>query len=377
MTTRKKLLAAAAAVVAGLAAGGPASAAIRTLYPTGGAADVANVQSMVDISNPGDTIVLKARNLSGVPTAFNFSAMPSGGAVIVDVNRLFIQGELESKAERIVTRIEGPGSYFYPESYVAFDVRANEVDFRYILFDNLEAAMVIRAGFETTVVQECAVVDCAHGVFGYGDNDETIVKKCRMRLAGTPTGGNAAVTLQEGSVDCRVFENVFRGPGRELTAAAVVGILDYNVSIPADGNVYSDNVIRKCDAGIFVTSSVCQVSRNNIKKCTDGIDVVTEVNTGLFQGTQVVVSASIVDNVCIDHSDDGINLVGVQDSTIARNVLTPVGDYGVDCDESVLGTTSTGNTLVDNVGTTNCSSLPLEDSGSLRRPHPPVRPIEP
>lgn len=378
MTMRQSFIAAAAAAaLAGFGLGGPASAAVRTLYPTGSTADLPNVQELVDISAPGDTIILKARSLSGVPTPFNFTAMPNGGAVIVGVERLKIYGELESKEDRIVTRLEGPGPYFYPQSYVAFDVRADETDFRHILFDDFEAALVLRAGFETTIVQECGVINSAHGIFGYGGNHGTIVKKSRIRLAETPTGGNAGVTLQEGSVDCRIFENVIKGPGRELAVSAVAGVLDFNVSTEATGTIVSDNIIRHCDVGIFITSSNATVSRNVVRLCTDGIAIVSEVNSGLLQGTQTVVSAIVADNTSVDHSDDGINLVGVQDSTIVRNVVTPAGDYGIDCDESVLGTTSTGNTLTGNTGTSNCSSLPLEESGSESRPHPPVGPIEP
>jgi len=373
-----RLLAASATALAGLAIGGTASAAIRTLHPTGGAADLANVRDVILASSPGDTIILKARSLSGQITPFNFTTMASGGAAVVDVDRLIIQGEIESKKDRIVTRILGPLTFANPGSYNAFDVRANEVEFKWILFDTFEAAIVVRPNMSKTIVQEIGTIDCAYGIYGYGNNDQLLVKRCRMNIAGTSVGGNAAVTIQEGSQNCRVYENVFKGPGTELTVAAVIGVLEFNLDSPGGGTIVSDNLIRKFDAGIFMTSSNCQISRNKVRLCFDGIDVVSEVSNGIFQGSQTVVNVLVADNDSIYHTDDGVNLVGVQDSSIVRNMVSPNGDYGIDCDESVMGTTSTGNTLSGNVGTTSCSSLPLEESGTERRSAVPVAdPIEP
>ncbi len=362
------------AVVA-FATASAAPASVVVIHPTGTPADLTNVAAAIASASDGDIILLRAFDENGDRTNFDLSGM-TGGEIVVTAPNVTVSGESDLRTRRVRTTIDGPGTFDLNASLVAFDVQPSADGFMVtgMIFRNFEAVMLLRAGAKNVSFVEGGVVNCANGVFGVGDNDGLVVESVTMRIVATPVGGNAGVTVQEGSDDVKVMNCTMNGPGTGLASLACAGIIDFNISTPASRLIAFGNTVKRFDIGIFVSSACPRILRNFVAACIDGIQAVSEIGTGSTQGTQMVTNALVRNTASRINLDDGIQFMGVESALVAFCNLRPNSDAGLACESSSLSSLTTGVSEVGNWGTSTCGALVSETRAARPCPAKPIVP---
>ncbi|MBI1853801.1 MAG: right-handed parallel beta-helix repeat-containing protein [Planctomycetes bacterium] len=339
---------------------------VRFIYPSGTSADLVRVQSAINAASPGDTLILKYRNTGGIIRRFNLANVPSGG-IVIGVEGLNIVGEVDTRNVQIATKLVGPTTYDASGSFVAFDVQADDVHLELMSFENFEAAVVLEEGVSGFTMDRCKITSCAHGIFGIGDNNDMTIRRVKCTLAVTPEGGNAGVTLQEGSDRVTISHCTFDGPGMNRAPLAVAGVIDFNLQTSARRLTVNECDVEQMDIGIFVSSKRARILQNLCQQCIDGIELVTEVGTGLSQGTQQARENLLMGNRLVSNDGTGIHLFGAQSNLIKNNLLTFNG-ADIVCQDSSLGTSSTENVIERNIGVVDCA----DSAGIVATPTSPV-----
>lgn len=112
-------------------------------------------------------------------------------------------------------------------------------------------------------------------IYCSGDCDNLRVIGNQLRIVdrrdadGEPTGGNAAVTVLNGSSDLCVIDNRMTGPGpNEDRPSETVGVIDFNNDgIRSSNPQILRNNLRMFDTAIFISSTRGHVERNRVRDC--------------------------------------------------------------------------------------------------------------
>lgn len=363
----------AALALAAFAAAAPA--AVIEIVPTGTPADVTNIAAALAAAVDGDIILLRARDAVGEYETFDLSSMTSSEFVVSAPN-VTVSGEADLQSRRVRTNVLGPTTYDADGSFVAFDVQGSADGFMVsgVEFRRFEAALLLREGAKNVSMVDCTLINCANGVFGLGDNDGLTVEGTSIRVSATPTGGNAAVTVQEGSDDVRVSSCNLIGPGLDKAAVAAAGIIDFNLDAPAARLAAFGNTIQRFDVGIYLSGASPRLARNTVTKCGDGVAAVSEISTGSTPGSQTVSNAFIRSNSSRLNADDGIHLVGVTAALVAFNQLSPNIGAGLVCEAAGPSSPTIGVTTEGNSGSQSCGGSLTTGEAAPRRSVRPAKP---
>lgn len=241
-----RLIAATTAVILTSIAVDPASAiaAERVVVPTGEfPADVVNVQAAVNL---GGTILLKARNAAGVPTAFNFGPPVRGSGRVFLNTDVIITGETADGQTSTILGGEGPFRSVRP-------VRAAISGLDFERPYTAAAIVVVTAGFQFSRCHVARVVP----FLAISDPDLGDLYKAQavlIDLSVIPPTSSTVLAIEDnvfedcglggaqlgygmfvfpGEARVRIARNVIRG-------ANLAGILLY---LPGDESVIEDNSI--------------------------------------------------------------------------------------------------------------------------------------
>jgi len=322
---------------------GLASAQIRVVYPTGTfPTDVENVRSAVDA---GGTVVLKATDASGTPTAFDFGAPAPGGGSVVMGREVTVVGE--SVGEEMTTI---RGGYFPLRGIAApgrIVVRGIHFDgpggnaFNFIFSDSAEFSSNKITGVVGDLLPDG--ISEGIGIFGFRYSGEFVITE--NVIDGFDADAADGVVLIDGA-GARISANEIDGSHTAgigiLFPSGPVGIEDNHV-VPGPGDPSFDP-----GNGIFGLSpragGTFHISGNRVDAENPNADGIALGGFG-----RPVVGAVIENNTVLMHDSlfGAISLYGdVTDTYIGQNRATGSGAFAMPA--FTLGLLQKSNTFVGN-----------------------------
>lgn len=321
----------------------------QVVIPTGGfPADLQNVQAAVDL---GGTVLLKAKNSAGLPTAFNFGAPPPDEGAGYQVA---LQGDVQLFGEAVGsarTTIQGGyrsvlvGVTGWQQGYspVPGRVRIQGIDFEgpeQAAIDVYQAADVEIADIGISNVVMTGGIATGINIFGGGEErrvtGKVVIRDNVIRYRGEESAFSSAIVLDDLSADVNILRNVIETT-QDVGAILVVRQVEGRVRI-AYNLVVPDRDAPGLGAGIYIFANDLWNDIRTSRPRYEIVDncVVTEAYGIGLVGDRGSIDAPIIKRNNITARglfdwEEGIFFGGnVSGAIVSDNRIDGAGAYGID-----------------------------------------------